>query len=274
LSPRTVTIETTNLEKHLKPVLGDMLVSDIGADQIGAYQSARLKQGAAPKTINLELGTLRAILRKHRLWANIQPDVRMLDSRQSVGCALSPEQEAALLRECRLSRSRSLYVAVVMALGTCMRYGEIREMRWNQIDFGKSELRVGNSKTKQEGGRVILLSPRVRMVLEFWAARFPSPRTLYSRLRNAAVKERRTHLGLPAALFMLPIRRNLLATGKKHRKLQRNERGVLKILKPKSRNPCAVAFTICGTPAAHVCWKPAYPFPWCPTSWVGPHQPP
>lgn len=186
LSPRTVTIETTNLEKHLKPVFGDMLVSDIGADQIGAYQSARLKQGAAPKTINLELGTLRAILRKHRLWANIQPDVRMLDSRQSVGCALSPEQEAALLRECRLSRSRSLYVAVVMALGTCMRYGEIREMRWNQIDFGKSELRVGNSKTKQEGGRVILLSPRVRMVLEFWAARFPSPRTLYSRLRNAA----------------------------------------------------------------------------------------
>ena len=186
MSPRTVTIETTNLEKHLKPVFGDMLVSDIGADQIGAYQSARLKQGAAPKTINLELGTLRAILRKHRLWANIQPDVRMLDSRQSVGCALSPEQEAALLRECRLSRSRSLYVAVVMALGTCMRYGEIREMRWNQIDFGKSELRVGNSKTKQEGGRVILLSPRVRMVLEFWAARFPSPRTLYSRLRNAA----------------------------------------------------------------------------------------
>jgi integrase len=174
LSPRTVTIEKTNLEKHLKPVLGSMLVGDIGSDDIGAYQAARLKEKAAPKTINLELGTLRAILRKHRLWAAIQPDVRMLDSSKRVGCALSPEEEAALLKECRQSRSRSLYVAVVIALGTCMRYGEIRLTRWNQIDFSKGELRVENSKTKQGEGRVIPLSPRVRMVLEFWAARFPN----------------------------------------------------------------------------------------------------
>jgi integrase len=163
----------TNLQKHLKPVFGTMLISDLCADDIGAYQSARLKEGAAPKTVNLELGTLRAILRKHRLWANIQPDVRMLDSAERVGCALAPEQEAALLKECRLSRSRSLYVAVVIALGTCMRYGEIREMRWKQIDFSKGELRVENSKTNQGEGRVIPLSPRVRLVLEFWAGRFP-----------------------------------------------------------------------------------------------------
>jgi integrase len=173
LSPRTITIETTNLDKHLKPVFGSLLVSDIQSDDIAAYQLARSKENAAPKTINLEIGTLRAILRKNRLWAGLQPDVRMLECNNRVGCALAPEEERLLLKECRESRSRSLYVAVVVALGTCMRYGEIRQMRWQQIDFSRGQLRVEKSKTTQGEGRVIPLSPRVRTVLEFWAARFP-----------------------------------------------------------------------------------------------------
>jgi integrase len=175
LSPRSVTIETLNL-KHLRPVFGGMLVCDIRADDIAAYQSARLRGHAAPKTINLEMGTLRAILRKHRLWANIQPDVQMLRVRDYVGRAISHDEEKALLSECRKSRSRSLYVAVEVALGTCMRYSEIRLLRWNQIDFAKGELRVGESKTEHGEGRVIPLSRRVRTVLEFWAERFPDRR--------------------------------------------------------------------------------------------------
>ena len=151
-----------------------MLVCDIGPDDIGAYQSARLREEAAPKTINLEVGTLRAILRKHRLWANIQPDVQMLRVREDVGRALTKDEEIALLRECRNSRSRSLYVAVEMALGTCMRYSEIRLLIWYQIDFAKGELRVGRSKTEHGEGRVIPLSRRVLTVLEFWAERFPN----------------------------------------------------------------------------------------------------
>jgi len=173
LSPRSVIIETLNL-KHLKPVFGGMLICDIRGDEVAAYQSGRLRQDAAPKTINLEVGTLRAILRKYRLWANIQPDVTMLRVRDDAGRALSQEEEKALLRECRQSRSRSLYVAVEMALGTCMRYSEIRLLRWSQLDFVRNELRVGRSKTEHGEGRVIPLNQRVRTVLEFWAERFPS----------------------------------------------------------------------------------------------------
>jgi integrase len=173
LSPRSVKIEESNL-KHLKPVFGGMLFCDIKADDIAAYQSARQREKAAPKTINLEVGTLRAILRKHRLWANIQPDIQMLRVRDDVGRALTEDEESALLRECRNSRSRSLYVAVEMALGTCMRYSEIRLLRWNQIDFQKGELRVGQSKTEYGEGRIIPLNKRIRTVLEFWADRFPN----------------------------------------------------------------------------------------------------
>jgi len=173
LSPRSVTIEKLNL-KHLNPVFGGMLICDITPDAIAAYQRARLREGAAPKTINLEIGTVRAILRKHRAWANIQPDVKMLRVRDDVGRAITETEETALLRECRNSRSRSLYVAVEMALGTCMRYSEIRLMHWNQLDLTRGELRVGWSKTEHGEGRFIPMSKRVRTVLEFWAARFPN----------------------------------------------------------------------------------------------------
>jgi integrase len=173
LSSRSVTIEKLNL-KHLKPFFGAMLICDIQGDDVAAYQSLRQREEAAPKTINLEVGTLRAILRKNRLWANIQPDAQMLRARDYVGRALTENEEKALLVECRRSRSQSLYVAVEVALGTCMRYSEIRLLRWNQIDFAKVELRVGKSKTEHGEGRVIPLSKRVRTVLQFWAERLPN----------------------------------------------------------------------------------------------------
>lgn len=173
LSPRSVTIEKLNL-KHLRPIFGAMLLCDITPDSIAAYQRARLREKAAPKTINLEVGTLRAILRKHRVWANIQPDVKMLRVREDVGRAITAVEETALLRECRNSRSQSLYVAVELALGTCMGYSEIRLMQWSQIDFTRGELHVGRSKTKHGEGRVIPMSQRVRTIITFWAERFPN----------------------------------------------------------------------------------------------------
>jgi hypothetical protein len=74
-------------------------------------------------------GTLRAILRKTRLWASIQPDVRMLRVHEEVGRDISRDEEGALLNACRASRSRSLYPAVLIALNTCMRYSELRLLR-------------------------------------------------------------------------------------------------------------------------------------------------
>ena len=68
-------IERDNL-KHLRPHFERRLISDIQARDISRYQHARISERAAPKTINLEVGTLRSILRRHRVWAEIQPDVR------------------------------------------------------------------------------------------------------------------------------------------------------------------------------------------------------
>jgi integrase len=150
-----------------------MLLCDVAADDIARYQAERLEKGAAPKTVNLEVGTLRAILRKNRLWASIQPDVRMLRAREDVGRAISREEEEALLEACRASRSRSLYPAVLIALNTCMRYSELRLLRWRQVDLKACTLTVGHSKTESGTGRLLPLNDRAVAILGFWASLFP-----------------------------------------------------------------------------------------------------
>jgi integrase len=128
LSERGLTIEKSNL-KHLLKAFGGKLLSDIDAGEIATYQQDRLRFGAAPKTINLEIGTMRAILLRHHLWPFIKQEVRMLKVGESIGRALTIEEETKLLVACSESRSRALYPAVVLALNTGMRSIEIRSLK-------------------------------------------------------------------------------------------------------------------------------------------------
>jgi integrase len=172
VAAKTYQIEKTNLT-HILPILGQKLITDIDAADISRYQQKRLHDKAAPKTVNLEVGTIRAILRRHRLWANLQPDVRMLSTPDDIGRALSVEDEKKLLDGCADSRSRSLLPAVLLALNTGMRYSELRLLRWQQVDLTRRTVRVGKSKTEAGTGRTIPLNNKATEVLKFWAERFP-----------------------------------------------------------------------------------------------------
>lgn len=173
LAARSHRIEELNIEKHLKPVFGSLLLIDITADDIAGYQKDRLREGASPKTINLELGTLRAILRRHRIWANLQPDVKMLTVRDDIGKALTIEEETRLLAACGKSRSRALLPVVTLALNTGMRRGELLALTWVQIDFLNERLTVGKSKTDAGQGRSIPLNATALKSIQSWATNFP-----------------------------------------------------------------------------------------------------
>jgi integrase len=97
----------------------------------------------------------------------------MLRVREDVGRAISRDEDAALLEACRSSRSRSLYPAVLIALNTCMRYSELRLLRWGLIDLNSCTLTVGLSKTESGTGRVLPLNDRAVAMLGFWAGLFP-----------------------------------------------------------------------------------------------------
>ncbi len=88
LAPRSVRIEKANLA-HLLPELGRKLICDIDARDVARYQQKRLDEEASPKTVNLEIGTLRAILKRAGQWARLQPEVKMLPTRDDIGRAIT-----------------------------------------------------------------------------------------------------------------------------------------------------------------------------------------
>jgi integrase len=172
LAPSSLRIEKKNLD-HLLPHFGAMLTTDVEAADVARYQEKRTKEKAAAATINLELGTLRAILRRGGLWARIQPDVRMLPERDDVGRALTVEDEARLLASAAKSRSRSILPALLLALNTGLRRGELADLRWEQVDLDARRLIVGKSKTKAGSGRKVPLNERAFAALSAWAKQFP-----------------------------------------------------------------------------------------------------
>ena len=172
LAASTALIHEANL-RHVLPYFGGMLTSDIEAKDIARYQQKRLEEKAAGATVNNEIGTVRAVLRRAGHWAALQPDVRMLPTRDDVGRCLNLKEEKALLEECRKSRSRALLPAVLVALNTGLRYGELVSLRWRQVDLDARTLTVGDSKTEAGAGRRVPLNDRAFAALSRWAARFP-----------------------------------------------------------------------------------------------------
>jgi integrase len=173
LAPRSVMIEKANLT-HLLPEFGRKLVCDLEPRDVAKYQTKRVANGASPKTVNLEVGTLRAILKRSGQWARLQPDVKMLTTREDVGRAITPEEEAALLQACGKSRSRSLVPFVTLAIETGARFGVIRTLQWGSVDFENRCLRWGKDKTVSGTGRIIPLNQRAMAALGFWSTHFPA----------------------------------------------------------------------------------------------------
>jgi integrase len=172
-SPKTRDIAKCSLA-HLLPIMGKRLLVDIEARDIAKYQTARLAERASNRTVNIETGMLRQIMRKYGAWARIQSDVTMLPERQDVGCALTAEQENMLLLECGRSVSRALLPFVTLALETGARYNTIRTLQWGNIDFVNRGLKFGKDKTASGTGRTIPLNQRAIEILKFWAQEFPN----------------------------------------------------------------------------------------------------
>lgn len=138
--------------KHLMPVFGPRLLCDITPGDIADYQRKRLQADVENRTVNLEVGELRKVLKANDAWISFVSKVRMLRERHDVGKALSPEQERALLAATAKADS-ACHTATVLALNTTMRSDEIKKLRWSQVDLESRVLTVGQSKTDAGEGR-------------------------------------------------------------------------------------------------------------------------
>ena len=153
---------------HLDRLLGGRMLVDFNETVITKYQNDRLEEGAAPKTINEEVGFLlrilgepgdipRTRLRKRKM---LKLKVRMV-----IGKAYAEEEKRRMPGEAAKARSPHIYLALTLALNAGMRDAEIKSLSWAQINFAKRFLAVGRAKTKGGAGRTIPLNSDLFEVL-------------------------------------------------------------------------------------------------------------
>ncbi|MGH9533818.1 MAG: tyrosine-type recombinase/integrase [Terriglobales bacterium] len=175
-SPATAGVHRLTL-RHLLPVFGEKLACDIESQDVSRYQTQRLAAGASKRRINMEVGTLRSVLKKCRRWAVIAEDVKLFpEDYAGKGRKLTAVEQTALLHACGESRQPALLPFVVLALETGARFDSIRTLVWGRVNFESRAMQVGHDKTPAGTGRVVPLSRRAMAALEHWAAQFPARR--------------------------------------------------------------------------------------------------
>jgi integrase len=153
---------------HVKRILGKNMSVDISDTAVKDYQTARLKEKSSGKSINEEVGFLLRILGEHGdfIRAKLRRTRALkLTTHRRIARAYSVKEKAALLKEAKRRRSRSVYPALMLALHAGMRDAEIRGLTWGQIDLAKAVVTVGDSKTEAGEGRTIPLNSDVHAAL-------------------------------------------------------------------------------------------------------------
>jgi integrase len=143
--------------RQLKKYFGPTLVGRITADSVLAYIAERKQARMSNSTINRDLDVLRGVLKRAKRWHLMADDIRPLPVRQNVGRALAHDEKLRLLK---LAASKPEWqnarLAALLAFNTTMRAGEIRGLRWHDIDLIERTLTVQRATTKTDAGERII----------------------------------------------------------------------------------------------------------------------
>ena len=145
--PSEVAAKRSALRKHLVPMFGKRKLDEIKVRQVEQFKSAKLKEGLAPKTVNNFLSVLHRLLVVAREWDLISevPAIKWLKVPTPEFDFLDFEEAERLVR----GADGEWGAMITLALKTGMRMGELRALRWDDVDLVAGKLVVRKSAWKQ-----------------------------------------------------------------------------------------------------------------------------
>ena len=158
-----VSERTTQFEKErLKPLckhFGENPLLRFKAENVTSYQTARLAAGISGRTVNMEIGVLRRMLKRAKVWSAVAEDVRTLPERQGAFGKVLPANLKRKLFEVAASKPEwtAAHCAAVLAVSTTCRGVEIKNLRWQDVDLFGRVATIRRSKTAA-GHRTIPLN--------------------------------------------------------------------------------------------------------------------
>ena len=133
-------------------------LKSVNAMRITEYRAWRAEQGVGPATLNAEIGVLRRILKRARLWARVADDIRPLREPSTIGKALTEQEKQRLLKTAVIRPEwETAYLAAILCLNTTARGCELKGLQWSDVDLFARTLTIRKSKTAA-GERVVPLT--------------------------------------------------------------------------------------------------------------------
>ena len=143
-----------------------MRLSAITPDAIAKYQKTRHDAGTANRTINMDVGALRRVLKHCGRWHALQHRVQNLpENAGSIGRALTLDEQKRLFEAAASNPEwEHVYCAATLAANTSMRPVEVKHLRRRNADLFAGTVTVAHSKNVSSH-RVIPLNQAARKAL-------------------------------------------------------------------------------------------------------------
>ena len=164
--------ETARLKDWMRRPWAALPVLSISPHHITEWRNEQQAAGKAPSTISNHMNTLSHVFKIARSeWGyridNPVQGIRRPKQRRARVAVPDDELEKALLEKADQSQARWLRPLIVIAAWSAMRQGEIRNLRWVDVDFEAHEIHVRDSKNGDE--RWVTMLPIVENELRRWA---------------------------------------------------------------------------------------------------------
>src|SRR6516225_710548 len=111
-------------------------LKSITAKRIIEYRAWRAEQGVGPATLNAELGILRRIMKRARIWSRVADDIRPLREPSTIGRALTEDEKQTLLKTAAMRPEwETAYLAAILCLNTTARGCELKGLQWCDVNL-------------------------------------------------------------------------------------------------------------------------------------------
>lgn len=139
-----------HLEGRLVPILGGYRFAKVPDLAIHDFVASRRRDGAKDSTINRELATLSHLFRSAHKWGWISegsaPSIPRLREDGGRRVVLNQEEAAKLLQSAGEDRDPDIWLFVTTCMHTSMRHGEVRRIKWENIDLARQRIFIPHAK--------------------------------------------------------------------------------------------------------------------------------
>jgi integrase len=155
IRPSTQYIWHLVIDKNLRPFFGKLRAQRVTTEKLREYRRKRLAEGRSDATANRELSILRTAYHNGRKCTPPKvltvPYFPMTAETNVRTGFLSDEQYTSVLKELPLE----LMPLFAVGYATGIRLGELKAIRWEQVDLTQGFITLENGETKNGEGRIV-----------------------------------------------------------------------------------------------------------------------